>query len=186
MIDEQKSIPQGEEEVEVCGAERGCHGMQVREEGGEESEERLRLEFMPLLLMGISKNEDEDGEDLREIVDLGLVVVHPRGITVILDDVHDEPGEGVECLEGIVQFACRDALDVGCHAGLGADTEEERGYVLCFQDSVLRQVGNERNEVLLGGGSPLEHSDPVLEPHVQLLAQLLGLRFEGSPRSDVD
>ena len=46
--------------------------------------------------MHIGQYQDKDGQDLGEVVYLRLVVVNPRCVTVILNDIHDKSRHGVE------------------------------------------------------------------------------------------
>jgi hypothetical protein len=98
--------------MEIRSAELRFNRMEIVDEAGEKSEERLLLESRPLLLMQVGKNENKDGQNLRQIVHLGLIVVVTRGISVILDDVDDQPRHGIQCLERIVVIASINVSDV--------------------------------------------------------------------------
>ena len=80
--------------------------MQVIEEAGEEAEERLLLEVRALFFVHVGKHDHEDGQDLRQVVDLRLVVVDAGRIAVILDDVHDQARHGIQRLERETIFPC--------------------------------------------------------------------------------
>lgn len=82
-------------------------------------------------------------------MNLCLVIVHARGIAVVLDDVDNQSRHGVESVEGEVVFPSRHALGITVDAGLCANTEEERGNIFDFQDALLRQLSDERNKALL-------------------------------------
>jgi hypothetical protein len=159
--------------------------MKVVKEAGEESEEGLGLELWTLLFVGVGENEDEDGENLGEVVHLRLLVVDTSSIAVVLDDIDDEPRECVQGLEREVELSKGHTLEVGRDTSFGANPEEERRYILRFENAVLREIGDKGDEAFLGSCSPLEHSDPVLEPHVQLLPHLLGLRLQRRSRCNV-
>ena len=158
--------------------------MQVIEQAGEEAEEGLLLELGALFLMHVRQNENDDGKDLREVVNLSLFIVDARRITVVLDDEDDQTGHSIQCLERISELSGFDALEVAVHGGLRADPEEERRYIFNFQDSLLRQGINEGNEGLLRRMRPLEDVDPLLEPNEQLLSKLFRLRFGGRTTRD--
>lgn len=63
--------------------------MEIVDEAGEKSEERLLLESRALFLVQIGEDKDKYGQNFRQIVNLCLIVVDTRGISVILDDVDD-------------------------------------------------------------------------------------------------
>lgn len=105
--------------------------MEVIEQAGEEAEERLLLE-QGLLFMHVGKDQNEDGQNLRQVVDLCLVVVNSGSVAVVLDDVHNQPGHGVQGLEGESELSRIDVLDVAVDARLGAHAEEERGDIFRF------------------------------------------------------
>ena len=65
-------------------------GMQVADETGEESEEWLLLKENTLLFVHIRENENENRQNFREVMNFRLVVVNPRSVAVILDDIDDQ------------------------------------------------------------------------------------------------
>lgn len=123
--------------------------VQIVNQAGEKPEEWLLLESRSLLLMHIGENQNEDREDLRQVVDLGLVIVNTGSISMILDDVNNQPGHRIQGLERVVEVAVGNALDVAIHARFGANTEEERGHVFHLQDALLGQLSDEGDEVFL-------------------------------------
>ena len=66
-------------------------GVQVRNETGEESEEWLLLEENTLFFVHVRENEDENRQNFGEIMNFRLVVVDSRSVTMILDDIDDQP-----------------------------------------------------------------------------------------------
>lgn len=172
-------LPDSQQELEVRGAEAALDRVEIVQQAGEEPEERLLLEGGALLFMHVRKDEHEDGQDLRQVVDLRLVVVDPRRVAVVLDDVHDQARHGVEGLEGEAKLSCVDVLDVAVDARLCTDTEEERRGVLGLQDALPSELRDVRHERLLWRVRPLVDADPLLEPNEQLLAQALRLRLDG-------
>ncbi len=99
--------------------------MEIVEQAGEESEERLLLERRTLLLMVARKDEYNDGHNLRHIVHLGMMTVPSSRITVILDDIDDEACQGIQCLESVGKLPGSDAFVIGVYTGLHAHSEEE-------------------------------------------------------------
>lgn len=65
-------------------------GMQVTDETGEESEEWFLLKENTLLFVHIRENENENRQNFREVMNFRLVVVNPRSVAVILDDIDDQ------------------------------------------------------------------------------------------------
>ena len=65
--------------------------MQVIDKTREETEERLLLEILSLLLVQTRQHKDKDRQDFRQVVNFCLVVIDSRSVTVVLDDVHNEP-----------------------------------------------------------------------------------------------
>ena len=61
--------------------------MQIIDKAGEEPEERFLLEHNPLVLVHVGQHEDKDRQDLSKVMHFCLVVVDPRSIPVVLDDV---------------------------------------------------------------------------------------------------
>lgn len=151
--------------------------MEVIDETREEPEKRFLLECGTLFFVQVGQNEDKDGQYLRQVVNLGLVIVDSRSVAMVLDNVHNEPRHSVQSLEGVGKVVGGDALDVAVDAGLRTDSEEEGRRILDFQNALLRQLCDEGHKAFLGGVGALEDIDPLLEPNEKLLAHLLSLRF---------
>ncbi len=77
---------------------------------------------------------------------LGLIVVDTCCITVVLDDIDNQTRHCVQGMEGIGLISSIDGLGVAANAAFGANTKEERGYVLGLQNPLLCQRIDEGNE----------------------------------------
>lgn len=175
----QENTPQRQEQLEVRWTKLNLYRTEIIDKAGEEPEERLLLKRERLVLVVARQHQHEDRQDLREVVHLRLVVVHTRRVSVILDDVRDQPGHRVQRLECVLGLADLNELDVAGDAGFGTDAEEERGEVFDLEDALLRELGDERNEALLGVVGALEDTDPLLEPAKELLTEVLVLGTGG-------
>lgn len=71
-------------------------------------------------------------------MNLCLIVIEARCISVVLDDIHDEPRHGIQSKECVVVIPCSHALDVAVHARFSADTEKERRNIFHLQNAFLR------------------------------------------------
>ena len=150
--------------------------VKIINEAGEEPEEGLLLERRALFLVKIGKNEHEDRKNFGQIVNFGLIVVDARSIAVILDDVHDEPGHRIKSLESVFEISSCYTLNVAVDARLRAHSEEERRHVFDLENTLLGQLSDEGNKVLLEGVRALIDINPLLKPNKQLFLQLFGLR----------
>lgn len=103
--------------------------VKIIDQAREKAEERLLLEVGALLFVRAGKNKDEDGQNLRQVMNFGLVIVDTRSISVILDDVNNEPRHCIQWLECVIEISCSYAFDVAVDAGLCAYPEEERGNI---------------------------------------------------------
>ena len=124
--------------------------MQVVDQAGEKSKERLLLEGGTLFFVKARQDQDEDREDLCQVMDLCLIIVHSRSVAVIFDDVYNETRQSVHCLEGMFVISDSHAFDTAADAGFGANPEEERGDIFYFEDSLLRKLSYEGHKILLG------------------------------------
>ena len=164
--------------MEIGTAELSLDSMQITEEAREEPEERLLLEVRALFFVHVGEHQNDDGQNLCQIVNLRLVVVHARCIAVILDDVHDQTRHGIQGLESETELSSIDMLDVAVDTRLCADPEEERGHVLRLEYALARELRNVRHERLLRRVRPLIDADPLLEPDKKLLPKRLCLRLD--------
>ena len=73
------------------------------------------------------------------------------------------------------EIASCHTLDVAVDARLRTHSEEERRHVLHLQYTLLGQLSDEGNKVLLGGVRSLIDIDPLLKPNEQPILQLLCL-----------
>lgn len=119
-------------------------------------------------------------------MNFGLIIVNTRSVAVILDDINNKSGHGIQWLECIVEIACSYAFDVAIHACLCTYSEKERRDIFHFQNSLLCQLSNEGNKTLLWRVRPLKNGNPLLEPNEQLFAKLivfcLDLRLDSKRR----
>jgi len=136
--------------------------MEIVEDAREEPEERPLIEIVAELLVGLNEDEDDDGEDLVEVSNLGLVGLGSVGISVVLEEEDEKLGERVErdeSADGIVRFG----LGVSFDGGLGADSEEEEGNLLSLEDPLSLEVGDDGDEGLFRRGRHLVHPHPLEE-----------------------
>lgn len=103
-------------------------------------------------------------------MDLRLIVIHTGSVSVIFDDVNDQPRHRVQGLKGVVIVANGYRLDVAVNAGFGADAEKERRHVFDFENSLFRQLCDKRHKILFGGVRSLEDVNPLLEPYEKFLS----------------
>jgi len=73
----------------------------------------------------ISEDQDDDRQNLREVMNFSLVVIDTTCVSVILDDVNNEPRHGIKSLKGIVKLPGSDAFHVAVNASLKTNAEEE-------------------------------------------------------------
>ena len=66
------------------------------EHAGKEAEVRPLLEVGTHLLVRLSQDKDNNGEDLGQVVDLCLFVVGAAGIRMVLDQVDNELRKGID------------------------------------------------------------------------------------------
>lgn len=144
--------------------------MQVIEDRREEPEERSLIELRAELLVGSDEDKDDDREDLVEVPDLGLVDLGTVGVAVVLQEEDENLGEGVHGDEGGDRVGDLE-LGVSLDGDLGADTEEEEGDLVSFEDALTLEVGDDADEGLLGRGCLLEESDPLEEVVGQAVSQ---------------
>jgi len=88
------TVPDANKKVEVSRPKAGLDRVEIIDQAGEESEEWLLLELRPLFLMKVGQNKHKDGQNLRQVMDLHLLVV-TRSITMILDHEDDQSGHSV-------------------------------------------------------------------------------------------
>lgn len=98
--------------------------------------------------MQISEDQYKYGKNFREVVDLRLIIIHSRCISMVFDNVYNQPGHRIERLECVVKVSRLDAFDVAVDTRFGAYSEEKRGDILDFQDALFRKLGDKRNKVL--------------------------------------
>lgn len=170
--------PKGQKKLEVGSPELTFNRMEVVNEAREEPEEWLLLEVDTLLFMHIGDDEDKDRQNLRQVMDLGMVVVNATRIPVVLDDECDQAGQSIQRLE---TRAAVGILQVCVDTRLRADSEKERRHFFRLEDSLFRHLGDERNEVLLWRSGALENEDPLVEAPYEFLSHLSVLFDVGHP-----
>jgi len=102
-----------------------CDGVQVTDKTGEKSEEWLLLEQNTLFLVHVRQDENEYRQNLREVMDLRLIVVDSRSVAMILDDIDNQSRHRVKNLESVFELPVCHAFDVAVHTCLRTHTEEE-------------------------------------------------------------
>ena len=85
-----KCIAERDKQMEVYTSKLRLETVQVAEKAREEPEEWLLLESSTLLFVLVRNDQHDNGEDLREVMNLRLEIIRTGCISVILDDVHDE------------------------------------------------------------------------------------------------
>ena len=68
----------------------------------------------------MGQNDHEDGNDLREISHLSMLVVDTRRVSAAFDNVHDKSGHGIQSLIRTHEVAGVDGLAVACYTSFGA------------------------------------------------------------------
>lgn len=146
--------------------------VKVAEQTGKEAEERLLLEVGSEFFVRVGEDKYDDRKYFGHVVDLCFVVVGARRIGVVLDHEDDQLCESVDRLEDASRWraTCSLVLDVALDGDFGADTEEEGGDLLAFEDALILKLNNEIHERLLDRERLLVKSNPLGETVGELLS----------------
>ena len=94
----------------------------IAQQAREEPEKWLLLRELDRGFVGLSEDQNHDGEDFGKIVNLGR---HVGRIAIVLDHEHNQSRERVDGLEGSSIVSGSGVLGPLLDTGLSADAEEE-------------------------------------------------------------
>lgn len=87
---EEINSPESPQATQVSGRNARLDVVKIVEDAREEPEEGPLVEVVTELLVGLNEDEDDDGEDLVEVSNLGLVGFGSVGVSVVLEEEDEE------------------------------------------------------------------------------------------------